>query len=164
MGWETIAIAGFNALSAANTMNQGNAAARAAVQQGEQEAKASADKTVQGVGKLQTSFLQSGLTLEGGPMDVLTKAFAAGQTDISRITANANANAKNAVNAARTKALTSLASSAGSLGSTFDNFLSGFSSGFDNSVGGLPGWNPGAQPSLTPGGVTTPGILPWKSA
>lgn len=113
MGWETIAIAGFSALQAGNTLKAGQDQGKAIAQQAEQQAQNTADNTVRAAGKLTTSFLQSGLTLDGGPMDVLSQAFAKGNTDIGRIASNANTASKNAVNASRTKALQGLASTAG---------------------------------------------------
>lgn len=117
MGWETLAIAGFAGLNAVNTMNAGTAQAQALAEEGGRQTKTIADNTIRTTGKLTTSFLQSGLTLEGGPMDVLTQAFAQGRTDISRTADNYNNQAKNAVSAARTKALSSLTSSFASAGS-----------------------------------------------
>lgn len=114
MGIETVAIAGFAALQAANTLKEGDQQAKGIVKAAEYQASNSADNTLRGAGKLQTSFLQSGLTLEGGPMDVLTQAFGQGRTDINRLASNANNASKNAVNAARSKAIAGLMTAAGS--------------------------------------------------
>lgn len=151
MGWETLAIAGFSALNAVNTVNQGTAQAKAITQQAQQQAQVSADNTVRAGGKLTTSFLQSGLTLEGGPMDVLTQAFGKGQTDIARIASNANAASKNAVNSARTKALEGLASSAGmaSLGSTVGGAVDSGINSFGQTAGSLFDSSP-TGPYLSP--------------
>lgn len=112
MGWETLAIVGFQAISGIQGMKAANSQAKGIAREGEYAAQTTADNTIRSTGKLQTSFLQSGLTLEGGPMDVLKSAFSKGYTDIGRIKSNADAGAKNVVSAARTKALQGLASSA----------------------------------------------------
>lgn len=112
MGWETLAIVGFQAISGIQGMSAANKQAKAGIQVAEQNAMTTAQNTLRSTGKLTTSFLQSGLTLEGGPMDVLKQAFGQGYTDIGRIKSNADANSKNIVSAARTKALQGLASSA----------------------------------------------------
>lgn len=150
MGWETLAIAGFQGLQAMNTMNQGESAAKAAVKQAGYQTQQVADNTVRTAGSLQTSFLQSGITLAGGPMDVLAQAFAKGQTDIGRIAANANATSKNDINAARSKALEGLMSSAAGASSSFfgaaDNFGSDVSSGLTSMNNGT-GFGLGYQAS-----------------
>lgn len=111
MGWETVAAVGFQALQGIQGIKQANSQARGIAHEGEIAAQNSADSTIRAAGKLQTSFLQSGITLEGGPMDVLKSAFGKGYTDIGRIRDNANAGSKNLVSAARTKAIIGLASS-----------------------------------------------------
>lgn len=161
MGWETLAIAGYSALNAENTLKTGKAAAKAAVQQGDYQVQQTADQTLRSAGTLKTSFLQSGLSLEGAPMDVLTQAFAKGQTDIGRIATNANATAKNDINSARTKALEGLATSAASaysFTSFADNFSSGFSDAFSNpatlQTNAIPGFGSYGPFEQTP--------LPWR--
>lgn len=122
MGWETVAMIGFQALSAGNSMNQADSVAAAQAREGEIKAKSTADDTLRAAGKLTTSFLQSGITLEGGPQTVLSMAFKKGNTDINRIAANADAAAENTVSTARTKALQSLA---GSMGGSFMSSVGG---------------------------------------
>lgn len=137
MGWETLAIVGFQALSSAQGMSAANKEAKGITAQGAFYAKQAADKTVQGTGKLKTSFLQSGLTLDGGPMDVLTQAFNKGYTDINQIKTNADNAAKNVVSAARSKALMSLAGSAAGAfgGSSFGEFGGSGWNGFGQELG-----------------------------
>ena len=60
----------------------------------------------------QNNFLNSGLTLEAGPSDIIRRAFTAGQKDIDRIVTNANTRSKNTISQARTKALEGFASMA----------------------------------------------------
>lgn len=166
MGWETLAIAGYSALQAKNSMDQGTAAAKAATQEAQYKTMQVADQTVRQAGSLKTSFLQSGLTLEGGPMDVLTQAFNKGQTDIGRIAASANITAKNDINTARTKALQGLAGSAGSafaFTSFANDFGGGFSSGFDNAATFQTGASLGPANSFYSMGPFSNDPLPWRS-
>lgn len=167
MGWETLVIAGASAFNAYNTNKQGTAQAKAIARQGEQQAQNSADNSVRSIGSLQTSFLQSGLTLEGGPMAVLSQAGVKGQTDISRIAENANAASKNAVSAARTKALEQLSSGAtnSSFMSSAGSFATDFGNGFTDSLNNAGTFQTGA----TPGDMnfvtdTRPISLPWSGA
>lgn len=165
MGWETTAILGARAFSSMATMNTGQAQAKAEVTQAGYLAKNSADNTVRQTGKLQTSFLQSGLTLEGGPMEVLKQAFATGYTDIGRIAANGNAAAKNTINSARTKALESLASGAGALLPGASSFASGVSSGFNDAMTNAATYQTGATPGFSSsyGPFDQSSSLPWAS-
>lgn len=132
MGWETVAVVGLNLLSSAAKSNaaqqQGDVQAASYAQEGANNAKDVADNTVRAAGKLTTSFLQSGIQLEGGPQEVLSQAFAKGNTDIARTAANADAASQNALNAARQKMLESYASTGSSL-------ISGLTGG----LGGLGG-------------------------
>lgn len=136
MGWETFAIAGYQALEARNTMKEGRAAARAIIAEAQIEAENKAHDTVRAAGKLQNSFLNSGLTLEDGPQDVIARAYAAGQKDINRIVENANIRSKNTMKASRTKMLEGIA-----------NTVKGIDFGVDSGVfgdiaGGLDtAWN-----------------------
>lgn len=112
VGVETIAIAGFTALSAYEKIQEGNSAAKAATQEGEYQITNAANDTVRQAGRLRSSFLSSGLTLDGGPLAAITQAFNAGNTNIARIAQNANNRSSNAMNAARSKALSTIASGA----------------------------------------------------
>ena len=144
MGWETLAIVGFQAISGAQGVSQAKKEAKAKAKEGELAAMNVADATVRAAGKLRTNFLQSGLTLEGGPMDVIAQAFAKGRTDISRIEENANNASKNIMSAARTKMLSGLAGSlvTSALAPDFSSSLeSGFSQFTDN-AGAYLGFNP----------------------
>lgn len=130
MGWETLAMAGFQALQATNQMNQGTAAAKATVAEGANQAQNAANDTARATGKLRSSFLSSGLTLEGGPMAAISQAFDVGNTNISRIVSNANTTAKNQINTARSQALATLASAASSAATP--TFMSSIEKGVDS--------------------------------
>jgi hypothetical protein len=136
MGWETLAIVGFQALSAQQGISAASKQAKAGIRVAEQNAMTTAENTLRTTGKLRTSFLQSGLTLEGGPMDVLKQAFGQGYTDIGRIKSNADTGSKNIVSAARTKALQGLASAAaGAAGASGGGSVFGDISNFGTDVG-----------------------------
>lgn len=105
MGWETLAMVGFQALSNRSSNKAAKKQAAATVQEGEYQAGNKARDTLRTTGRLTTQFLQSGLTLEGGPGIAIAQAFQAGYRDIGRITNNANTSAQNIMNAQRTKAL-----------------------------------------------------------
>lgn len=110
MSWETAASTGFQALSAGNKIAQGNAQAEALAQEGMYKEQQISDNTQRTVGKLQTSFLQSGIALDdiGGTQAVIGQAIQQGRTDIDRTATNYNNAAKNAQSTARTQALEGL--------------------------------------------------------
>ncbi len=111
MGWETLAIVGFQAISGAQDVKAAKRQARAGVQEAENQSMSLADDTVRRSGSLRNSYLSAGLDLEGGPMQMIAGAFAKGRTDIGRIEANANAQSKNIVSAARSKMMKDIAGS-----------------------------------------------------
>ena len=109
MGWETGVSSVFNAIQTSNALNTAQANAKAQTLQGQYQAQNIADNTVRAAGTLESSFLQGGISLQGGPQAVLAQAFAKGTTDISRTVTNANNQASNTINQARTNALSQIA-------------------------------------------------------
>jgi hypothetical protein len=167
MGWETIAIAGFQAVQGIQGQRQAKKEGRAITQQAERETMNIADNTVRQAGSLRNSFLSSGLTLEGGPMDVISQAFAKGRTDVQRTAENANTASKNKVSAARTKMLSNLGSTAmGAAGGFASDFGDGFSTGFDNSATFQTGATPGPGLNNFGSGFNSASntTLPWLGA
>lgn len=165
MGWETLAIVGFQALQGAMGQSQARKEGKAITQQAERETMNIADNTLRRAGTLRNSFLSSGLTLEGGPMDVISQAFAKGRTDISRVAENANAASKNKASAARTKMLSDLGKTAiGAVGGFASDFGDGFQNGFDNAAtfqtGAIPGFAPDSFNNMGP---YQQGPLPWQA-
>ncbi len=132
MGWGTAIFAAASIASARSTTSAAKAEAKAVVQQGTLAAKNKALETVAGTARLRSSFLNSGLTLEGTPNAVINAAYTTGLEDIGQISKNANTKSKNIMSAARTKAITQLISAAsGAAGSSFgfgDSIQSGISS------------------------------------
>lgn len=101
------------ALSVASAASQTSAAkkqANATVAEGEIVAKNKAKEIAKKAAVQKVSFLNSGLTLEGTPMNVIESTFNTGLEDINLITSNYNAKAKSQMSAGRTAALSSLAS------------------------------------------------------
>lgn len=126
MGIETALIVGMNALSAVGSIQQSKAQAKAAVQEGNIAAQNKAKETKLKAASLQTSFLNSGLTLEGTPMSVIEDTFNTGMQDINQIKSNYDNKAKNIISAGRTEALGKLASGMsgmdfGGMGSSINN-------------------------------------------
>lgn len=126
MGIETIAMAAFSAISAASTMQQGKAQAKAIARKGTLDAKNKAKETVYRAANLRQSFLSGGLSMEGTPMSVINETITTGQEDVDQIIANANMSSKNTMSSARSSAL-------GKLGKTFASSLGSFDIG-----GGIP--------------------------
>lgn len=168
MGWETVVLAGFNAMQAVGQVKQGKAEAKAIAREAEINASNVAQNTLRTAGDLKVSFLQSGLTLEGGPTDILTQAFEQGYTDIGRIKSNADASIKNTMSKARTAALTTLAKGAvgqsimSGVSSFADGFSSGFSDGFNNAATYQTGATPGVGNTWSPPWQAN-APLPWRT-
>lgn len=143
-------------------MKAAKSQASAQAREGERQAMSIADQTVRTAGSLRNSFLTSGLTLEGGPMDVIAQAFAKGRTDIGRAAENANAASKNTVSSARTKMLQNLGTTAAvAVGGFASDFGNGFEYGFDNAATLQTGATPGIGNTwVPPWQVNQP--LPWK--
>jgi len=78
-----------------------------------------------------SSFLTSGLTLDGTPQGVIQETFATGLEDVNQIIQNAKTQSKQIISAGRAEALGSLASGFGSA------FASGGLSGDGQRAGGL---------------------------
>ena len=162
MGWQALAIIGFQALSQVSGINAATKSAKAVAREGEYAAQQVADNTIRTTGKLTTSFLQSGITLEGGPMDVLKQAFSKGYTDISRIQTNANTEAKNIMSGARSKFIEKMASMiVPSAASSLSSFGNAAQNGFNNAATFQTGATPGAGNSwIPPWQQDQP--LPWR--
>ena len=101
------------------------------MRKGELETKNKAKEVARKTGQVKTSFLQSGLTLEGTPETSLAGIFDAGLEDIKLIKSNTDTQAKNIISAARTNAILGLATAGvkggvasgafGSFGETLSN-------------------------------------------
>ena len=110
MGLETIAILGLSLFKANAAIKQSEREAQAVAEQGTLQAKEKGKETRLRAARVQSSFLTSGLTLEGTPMAAIQSTFSTGLEDINQITENANKRSKNIISSGRTAALTELAS------------------------------------------------------
>lgn len=149
MGWETLAMVGFQALINRSAHNAAKKQAKGVIQEGEYVAGNKARDTLRATGRLTTQFLQSGLTLEGGPSEAISQAFQAGYRDIGRIKSNYNTQAKNIMNAQRTKALEGygkMIAGAG-IGSSVGSMFGGG----PESLGGIGGYSGDITSSQLPG-------------
>lgn len=152
MGIETIIFASLTALSAASKMNDAKdqaknitrnatAQAQALADQGSLAAKEKAKEIRYKAALQKSSFLTSGLTMEGTPTTVLDETFTTGLEDINNITKgynnnitntvrNANAQAKSTISSARSQVISDIAGSfaganlSGSAQSMFNTSLS----------------------------------------
>jgi len=101
--------------------------AKAITRQGEINAANKSKEIRAKAARVQGSFLNSGLTLEGTPMSSIQGIFSTGQEDIEQIIGNANTASKNIVSQARSKALSNIAGTAAGLdfggGSSFGGHL-----------------------------------------
>lgn len=130
MGWETLAIAGFSALQAGQTMEAGENKAKAITQQAGYTIQNQANDTVRSAGTLRNSFLSNGISLDGGPMAAIAQVFNTGNTNIARTATAANRESKDAINGARTAALSGLAKNA-MAASTVPTFMSDVTSAYN---------------------------------
>lgn len=112
MGIETALFIGFQALSAVSSIKQSKAQAKAVIAEGNIAAANKAKEVQLKAARLQSSFLTSGLTLEGTPMSVIESTFDTGIEDIQQIRSNYGNQAKNIISAGRSEALGKLASGA----------------------------------------------------
>lgn len=112
MGWESALFLGFNILQARAQGQAAKAEANAKVQEGTIAAKNKAKETLVNTARLQSSFLNSGLTLDGTPRSVIDAEFNQGLEDTNQIISNTNSVSKNIINKGRTQALSTIASTA----------------------------------------------------
>lgn len=113
MGIETILFAAFTGLQAVSGMMQAQSQAKSAVAQGNIQMQERAKQVRYAAARQNVSFLNSGLSLEGTPMDVINETFDTGLADIRAIGANANAQSKNIIGQARTQAIGQIAGAFG---------------------------------------------------
>lgn len=111
MGIETALMIGFSALQAAGQISQAKSQAKAAVEQGNILAQNKARETAIKAARVQSSFLSSGLTLDGTPNNAIDDTFNTGIADIGQISSNYNNQAKNIMAQGRSAALSTMASS-----------------------------------------------------
>ncbi len=138
MGIETalIATAVLSAASAVSGIQTANKAAKAKVQEGNLVLANKAKEIKAKASKAKVGFLNSGLTLEGGPTLAIDSIFDTGLEDINQIRTNYNTASKNIISEGRTKALEKLASAAGSFAMGSGMSMGGTSAGLDSFASG----------------------------
>ncbi len=163
MGIETAIILSVasTALQTFSTLSSAKKEAKATVAQGNIELANKAIDIRRKAASAQTSFLNSGLTLEGTPMAAISNIFGAGQQDIAQMSGLYNTKSKNIISSARSKAISDIAGkvSGFAAGGGFEGFGSGFSSGFENAATIGTGAQVGSIGNI---GITGTG-LPWQS-
>lgn len=108
MGIETVLIIGATMLSAGAKMSAAQDEADAAMREGNLAAKNKSRQTRYRAASQQSSFLNSGLTLEGTPMAAIQSTFSMGLEDITQIQDNARSKAKSALSKGRSEAIASI--------------------------------------------------------
>jgi len=156
MGLETIAILGLSLFQADAAISQSKDEARATVQQGELAAKEKSKETRLKAARIQSSFLTSGLTLEGTAMNAIQQTFATGKADVNQIISNTNTRSKNIISSGRTQALGKLAGSVSGGFGVGDIFDSSFS------AGGFTVPGTGSASSVNDFGIPIPGTKPTR--
>lgn len=125
MGVETALFLGLNALQARQQQKQAKREAQAVVNAANVEASNKALEVERRAAGAKTSFLQSGLLLEGSPSAAIESIFTTGQQDVNQIVENANVRSRNIIRSGRNQAFGTLLSTAAPAlgGSTaFGNF------------------------------------------
>lgn len=132
MGWESILTTALSTAGDFIKSSQANSNAKneanAIVAEGNIQAKNKAREIAYKAGTQRVSFLNSGLTLEGTPMNVIDQTFTTGLEDINQIASNYNNKAKGVISAARSKAISSMANSFAGFSLPGGSSNSGFSS------------------------------------
>lgn len=134
MGVETAIIIGLSAASAVGQISNANREAKDTIKQGNLETQNKAKQIIARTAAAQSSFLTSGLTLEGTPSAALNSMFDSGLEDISQLGSNYNSKAKSIISQGRTAALGTLAGSFA--GASFGS--GGLTSAFESAGSYLP--------------------------
>lgn len=128
------------ALSAVSTMTQARSEAKAKTQEAEIAAKNTAKEVAVKAGALQSSFLSSGLSLEGTPGSAISNVFKTGLEDIDLIRSNANTQSKNIMSAASNKVMGDIMGTAGNIGlGGFDSMTGGRVTGSKSVINTITG-------------------------
>lgn len=139
MGIETAIIvsAVSTAIGAVSTMSSAKKQAKAVVQQANIAADNTAKKTALRAASAKTSFLNSGLTLEGTPMTSINEMYTTGLADIAQIRSNADTQSKNIMSQARMSVFKDIASSAA--GQAAGGFMQDVGSSFGDALSASKG-------------------------
>jgi hypothetical protein len=132
----TAIMIGLSVASAASQQSAAKKQAKATIAEGNIVAANKAKEVARKAATQRVSFLNSGVTLDGTPMNVIESTFNTGLEDINQISSNYNTAAKNQIAAGRSAAIQSLAGglsnvalpSMSNIGSGIGNVASGWSS------------------------------------
>jgi hypothetical protein len=163
MGIETIAMLGLSAISGIGQMKQAKNEAKTVVREADIAATNRAKQIKAQAGAAKTSFLQSGLLLEGTPQAAIDSIFNTGLEDLNLIRNNANTRAKGIMSSARNNFMSSMITSSGA-STMMGDFASGFSSGFSNPNTIMTGATPFSVPQSQVGiakTISPTSKLPW---
>lgn len=151
----TIAFVALSVVKGATEMSAARNEAKATIAEGNIAAGNKAKQVAAAAATQRVSFLQSGLTLEGTPMNIIESTFNTGIKDINQIRSNYDHRAKNQITAGRTAFISSLASgfAGASMGSGMEMPGQGVGSSW-NSLGQSVG-------SITDSSPTGPYMAPW---
>lgn len=103
-----IAGVGFGAMKSATELKNARSEAKATIKAGELSAKNKAIQTSALAAQQKSSFLTSGLELEGTPISVISSTYRTGKEDVQQILENANIKSSNIMGKARSGVLTNL--------------------------------------------------------
>lgn len=148
MGVETLLFAGMLG-QAYGQISAAKKEAKALVAQGEIEAKNKAKQVKYGAASLTSSFLNSGITLDGSPMAAIMGYYENGLEDINAYRASVNAKSKSVISAGRSKAIGTLMSAAAMSAGGFGGMGAPESLG---TIGGYQGSIPSAFGGVKPSG------------
>jgi len=112
MGWETAIFAVLSLASASEQVQNSEKQAAATTAEGDIVAENKGKEVAAKTAAQRVSFLNSGLTLEGTPMNVIQSTFNTGIKDIRRIGGNYATVADNQISSGRSAAISTLASTA----------------------------------------------------
>jgi endo-beta-N-acetylglucosaminidase D len=158
MGIETAILIGTlasGAFSASQSIKNAKSAANATIAEGNIATANKAKEVQMRAARQKSSFLNSGLTLEGTPENVIDSTFSTGLTDLNQLSSNYNTKAKQQIAEGRAQAISSIASSfagasfAGAGASAFKAGSFGLQTGgqslFNGGMGNIFGSLNGAQ-------------------
>lgn len=173
MGLETILFASLVGLSAVSKMSaaedqakavkrNAEAQARALKDEGELASKEKAKQIRHTVARQTSSFLSSGITLEGTPMDVLGETYKTGLEDIDNITKGYNTNISNTISSANAQSKNIISSARNEVIGDIMGSFSSFGVGNMFSAGGITVPGTGSPSFVNSSGIPVPGRKPTR--
>jgi hypothetical protein len=122
-----LALLGLTAIQNIQTINQAKKQAGALVREGEIAASNKARDVMRQAARQRSSFLTSGLTLEGTPEQVIGQTYDTGLQDVNLMRSNTNTQSKNIIGQARSQMLSNIMG-------TVSGFAMGSGAGFESTV------------------------------